>query len=142
METSKNNKELPSFAKATPRQLLLFGDIVTGTTLSVAAAQRNYSVAHACRLVRSEKGQIAIAKMRAEVELLLAENLASFVSQSLDIIKHELSSPLPDRRVAAAALVLRVAKPLIESIVLNSNEDSATDSVIDLEYPATNGNTN
>ena len=132
MELSNNINNLTTLSA---RQEGLFRDLAGGMGLSNAAHRRKYSTSHACRLVRSEAGQIAIAKMRSEIEQILAENLTELVTQAINILRDQLSSPLPDRRMAAAQFVLRYAKPQELEVTLKATDHATQNSLVDTQNP-------
>lgn len=130
MDMSNNINDLRRIEGLPTRHRLLYADVASGLSLTLAAKQRGYSVAHSCRLVRSEPGRHAVAIMRTKIEALLAAELPELIEQAVDVLRRQLNSPCPDRRVRAAEFILKnVAGVLVEPVALNAN-DAATGSIV------------
>ena len=144
MEILNNINELSVIKELKPRHLRLYRGIASGLTLSESAAQERFSREHACRLIRSKDGQLAVAAMRAEIELELTKELPELVAQAIKVLKGQLNSPCPDRRTKAAQFVLQhLGKAIIESAALKASDFSESGGlVIDQTPNAPDGDNN
>ncbi len=126
-----NSKERSQLEKLPPRHRLLYADMAAGLTLTAAAKQRGYSVPHSCKLVRSTEGANAIALMRAEIELALAEALPVLVTRALEVLGRQLESPCVNIRWRAAEFVLKHVSGVIEPTIIIETNANANNSIIE-----------
>jgi len=126
MEMITNLNDQSQMPVISARHIRLYQGLATGLSLTEAARQANYSIPYACHLVRSDEGRLAIANLRNNIELLLAQELEGMIAQAVDILKGQLHSHFIDHRVRAAEFILKhLGKVLIEAVPTNSENFTA-----------------
>lgn len=119
------------------RQRQVLRRLAGGTPPMQAATEAGYSAEHVSRLQRSELGRAELQRLRAEAELRLAEALPDLVTQSLQILQDQLSSPIVSHRVDAARFILRyLAKPALPGWESNTRIAKNGEHIIEIiNYP-------
>lgn len=101
----------------TPRQVRFLSQVAQGLAVGEAARDCDYHTHHASKLYRSPEGQAFVAKMVANAESVLVAGLPELVQLALQALKEVLESQhQPDRKLKAAAIVLKLAAPLVDNI--------------------------
>jgi|GEM_PF-2589769 len=114
----------------TPRQVRFLSKVAQGLAVGEAARVCEYHTHHASKLYRSPEGQAFVAKMVASAETELAAGLPDLAQLALKVLKDQLEGSSADRRLKAAAIVLKLAEPLIV-VLVNAVDDS--NKIIDME---------
>ena len=119
----------------TQKQLKVMKELAAGATYQEAAKTAELVHSSAYRIAHTTEGQREILRLREDAEKALMTDLANMVSQSLEILKTQLNSPLPDRRVRAAEFILKhLGKSLIVRSTFNDscNETQTENKLIDI----------
>ncbi len=119
----------------TQKQLKVVKELAAGATYQEAAKTAELVHSSAYRIAHTTEGQREILRLREDAEKALMTDLANMVSQSLEILKTQLNSPLPDRRVRAAEFILKhLGKSLIVRSTFNDscNETQTENKLIDI----------
>ncbi len=115
----------------TPRQIRFLSQVAQGLAVGEAARVCEYHTHHASKLYRSPEGQAFVAKMVTQAETELAADLPDLVRLALNALKDQLEGSNADRRLKAAAIVLKLAAPLVAGLV-NAVDDS--NKIIEMEF--------
>ncbi len=115
----------------TPRQIRFLSQVAQGLAVGEAARVCECHTHHASKLYRSPEGQAFVAKMVTQAETELAADLPDLVRLALNALKDQLEGSNADRRLKAAAIVLKLAAPLVAGLV-NAVDDS--NKIIEMEF--------
>ena len=119
----------------TQKQFRVIKELANGSTYKDAAKTAGMGYGSVWRVANTVEGQREILRLREDAEKALMTDLANMVSQSLEILKTQLNSPLPDRRVRAAEFILKhLGKSLIVRSTFNDscNETQTENKLIDI----------
>ena len=108
-------------------------EIANGSTFKDAAKTAGMGYGSVWRIANTTEGQREILRLREDAEKVLMNDLADMITQSLEILKTQLNSPLPDRRVRAAEFILKhLGKALIMRSTFNDSETQTENQPIDV----------
>ena len=98
----------------TQKQFRVIKELANGSTYKDAAKTAGMGYGSVWRIANTTQGQREILRLREDAEKVLMAELADMIAQSMEILKTQLNSPLPDRRVRAAEFILKhLGKALI-----------------------------
>jgi predicted transcriptional regulator len=121
-----------------PRQQRVFRLLAEGLTPTQVAKEVGYTQSHVSRLQHSEAGRAELARLRVEIEAMLAVELPGMVNKAIGILKQQMDNPLPEYRCEAAKFVIRhLAKPFLEQIAYTPETDNAIIDIVqtDMDEP-------
>jgi len=100
----------------TPRQIRFLSNVAQGLAVGEAAKDCGYHTHHASKLYRSPEAQAYVARLVASAENEMAAALPDLLKSALQVLKTQLTKGSPDRSLKAAAIVLKLASPLLKNL--------------------------
>ena len=117
----------------TQKQFRVIKELANGSTYKDAAKTAGMGYGSVWRVANTVEGQREILRLREDAEKALMTDLSDMITQSLEILKTQLNSPLPDRRVRAAEFILKhLGKALIMRSTFNDSETQTENQPIDI----------